>query len=82
MCITTASLLLSRFTPGSVERMSAVIEMRSGKAACALAAPDRLASASATAAFRQWIFIETSLGLRGRAWVQAAASSSGSAVRL
>ena len=45
MCSTTASLLLSRLTPGSVERISAVSEMRSGAAAWAV--PARASEASA-----------------------------------
>jgi hypothetical protein len=82
MCSTTASLLLSRFTPGSVERISAVNEMRSGGADCAQAAPAMEPSASATAALNKWFFIDTfSWGCAG-APLQAAASSSGSAVRL
>lgn len=58
MCSTTASLLLSRFTPGSVERMSAVNEMRSGGWAWAQADPASAASASATAVFKSFVFID------------------------
>ena len=54
MCSTTASLLLSRLTPGSVERISAVSEMRSGAAAWAV--PAR-ASEAASAALDRMVFM-------------------------